>query len=343
MDCYVCQKKAAQRCPRCGNAYCRDHGEDPSSGSGQALCADCLNPINAAPSGTFFRASLLLLLVGSVLALWLLIRPPGLPGESSEVIAPEPSPSASPGPVTPPPPLTPTAEATATPTPTATPPGPPTDSDNDGFSNTLETHAGTDPFDICSWPPDLSGDGWSDITDISTLASSFGQSVPSVPGRGDFAPDPLFDNVVDITDIAAAAGRFGAVCADSDGDSIPNPSDNCPGIANPDQLDVSSNSLGDACDPGDFDNDGFTDRVEYRAGTDRGADCATSPSHDAWPADTNNDTVSDIADISALAGSFGQASPPAPARHNIAPDPTDGVVDITDIARAASFFARQCS
>jgi len=126
MDCYVCQKKAAQRCPRCGNAYCRDHGEDPSSGSGQALCADCLNPINAAPSGTFFRASLLLLLVGSVLALWLLIRPPGLPGESSEVIAPEPSPSASPGPVTPPPPLTPTAEATATPTPTPTPAPEPT-------------------------------------------------------------------------------------------------------------------------------------------------------------------------------------------------------------------------
>jgi len=85
MDCYVCQKKAAQRCPRCGNAYCRDHGEDPSSapgGSGQALCADCLNPINAAPSGTFFRASLLLLLVGSVLALWLLIRPPGADDES---------------------------------------------------------------------------------------------------------------------------------------------------------------------------------------------------------------------------------------------------------------------
>jgi hypothetical protein len=78
MDCYVCQKKATQRCSRCGNAYCRDHGED--------LCADCLNPVNAAPSGTFFRASLLLLLVGSVLALWLLVRPPGLPGETSDVV-----------------------------------------------------------------------------------------------------------------------------------------------------------------------------------------------------------------------------------------------------------------
>lgn len=112
MDCYVCQKKAARRCPRCGNAYCRNHGED--------LCADCLNPVNAVPSGTFFRASLLILLVGSVLALWLLIRPPGLPGESSEVVAPEPSPVASPEPVTPPP-MTPTAEITAEPTSTPTP------------------------------------------------------------------------------------------------------------------------------------------------------------------------------------------------------------------------------
>jgi LysM repeat protein len=117
MDCYVCQKKATQRCSRCGNAYCRDHGED--------LCADCLNPVNAAPSGTFFRASLLLLLVGSVLALWLLVRPPGLPGETSDVVAPEPSPPASPEPVTPLPAITPTAVA-ETPTPEATPTPEPT-------------------------------------------------------------------------------------------------------------------------------------------------------------------------------------------------------------------------
>ena len=113
MDCYLCDQEATQRCPRCGNPYCSDHGED--------LCADCLNPLNAAPSGTFFRASLFALLLGSVLALWLLIRPPGLPGESSGVIVPEPSPNASPEPITPEPPLTPTAEPTPTPTPEPTP------------------------------------------------------------------------------------------------------------------------------------------------------------------------------------------------------------------------------
>ena len=118
MDCYLCDQEAPQRCPRCGNPYCSDHGED--------LCADCLNPLNAAPSGTFFRASLFALLIGSVLALWLLVRPPGLPGESSGLIIPEPSPISSPELITPVPPPTPAAEtpapdATAEPTPTPTP------------------------------------------------------------------------------------------------------------------------------------------------------------------------------------------------------------------------------
>ena len=115
MDCYACDQEATQRCPRCGNPHCRDHGED--------LCTDCLNPVNAAPSGTVFRVSLFVLLLGSVLALWLLIRPPGLPGESSEVIVPETSPIASPVPITPSPvttPETPVAGATAEPTPEPT-------------------------------------------------------------------------------------------------------------------------------------------------------------------------------------------------------------------------------
>lgn len=126
MDCYLCDKEATRRCSRCGNPYCGDHGEDPSAGSGQALCSDCLNPVNAAPSGTYFRLAVLALLVGSVLTLWFLIRPPGLPGESSGVIIPQASPQSSPEGVTPEPaatpsPETPVAGATAEPTPTPTP------------------------------------------------------------------------------------------------------------------------------------------------------------------------------------------------------------------------------
>src|SRR3990170_2310689 len=113
MNCYLCDNEASQRCPRCGSPFCGDHGED--------LCADCLNPVNAAPSGAFFRTSLLALLLGSVLALWLLVRPPGLPGDSSGVVIPEASPQATPTPAASPTPATPIAGATAEPTPTATP------------------------------------------------------------------------------------------------------------------------------------------------------------------------------------------------------------------------------
>ncbi|HLA19058.1 MAG TPA: LysM domain-containing protein [Dehalococcoidia bacterium] len=112
MDCYLCDNEASQRCPRCGNPFCGDHGED--------LCADCLNPVNAAPSGAVFRASLLAMLLGSVLALWLLIRPPGLPGDSAEIAIPQ----ASPQPITPaavsPTPTPPVASATTEPTPVPT-------------------------------------------------------------------------------------------------------------------------------------------------------------------------------------------------------------------------------
>jgi LysM repeat protein len=130
MDCYLCDKEASLRCPRCGSPFCPDHGEDPATaGPGQALCADCLNPVNAAPSGAFFRGSLLALLLVSVLALWFLVRPPGLPGESSGVIVPEGSPLPSPLPITPSPAAvtpTPTAPApTPTVAPTPTPPPPP--------------------------------------------------------------------------------------------------------------------------------------------------------------------------------------------------------------------------
>jgi hypothetical protein len=42
--------------------------------------------------------------------------------------------------------------------------------------------------------------------------------------------------------------------ADSDGDGVPDTLDNCVAVANPDQLDVDHNGVGDACD--DFDRDG---------------------------------------------------------------------------------------
>ena len=83
MSCYACGRDAIHRCPRCAKPYCDEHGGE--------LCAACQDPSSAIPSGALFRGSLLALLVASVLALWLLIRPPGLPEEESGAQTGQPS------------------------------------------------------------------------------------------------------------------------------------------------------------------------------------------------------------------------------------------------------------
>src|SRR5207244_6637061 len=89
----------------------------------------------------------------------------------------------------------------------------------------------------------------------------------------------------------------------------------------------------------DPDCDGFSTTVENSAGTSPTTHCGAN----AWPADINNDTFSDISDIVFLTGNFGAAVPPAPARYNIAPDPPAGFVDITDVSRMVGFFGLGCS
>ncbi len=75
MECYSCENEATRQCRRCARVYCEVHGGD--------LCAECLNPASALPSFSLYRGSLLALLVGTAVAVWLLVRPPG-PGASGE-------------------------------------------------------------------------------------------------------------------------------------------------------------------------------------------------------------------------------------------------------------------
>ncbi len=111
MECFRCDQEAVQECTRCGALYCDEHGE--------ALCERCMDPALALPSYRFYRGSLLALLAGAVLAVWLLVRPP----QTTDTDGPLPAPLAG---------VIPTATATqapdetapvvtATPTPTPTP------------------------------------------------------------------------------------------------------------------------------------------------------------------------------------------------------------------------------
>jgi LysM repeat protein len=83
MSCYACGRDATHRCPRCAKPFCDQHGGE--------LCAACQDPTSAIPSGALFRGALVALLVASVVALWLLIRPPGTSDEESEAQAGQPS------------------------------------------------------------------------------------------------------------------------------------------------------------------------------------------------------------------------------------------------------------
>lgn len=74
MDCYYCDSQAVQECARCGALYCDEHGD--------ALCQRCLDPARALPSYRVYRGSLVVLLVGTVFAVWLLVKPPSSDADS---------------------------------------------------------------------------------------------------------------------------------------------------------------------------------------------------------------------------------------------------------------------
>ncbi len=99
MTCYACSAPATATCARCGRSYCPEHGGD--------ICAHCADPASGTPSSAWYRGSVLALVVGSAVGIWMLVAPPGLTGSSGR------APSGTIG--GPPENIAPTAEATAAP------------------------------------------------------------------------------------------------------------------------------------------------------------------------------------------------------------------------------------
>jgi Thrombospondin type 3 repeat len=222
-------------------------------------------------------------------------------------------------------------------------------------------HPLTLPGDACDDPE---VDGWADSLDNCPDNYNPFQEDGDLDGRGNLCDlpvactaDPDCDND-NVSDGPADPDAGGPIVAgpdncllipntnqlNQDADTLGNACDNCPTVTNQSQVNIDGDSFGDACDAGDFDGDFFSDRIEYFAGTDRGASCPLNQSHNAWPPDINNNgSVDVIADISAVAGVAFQSVPPAPARYDIAPDPPNGSIGvIDDISLMAGYFAQSC-
>jgi hypothetical protein len=120
---------------------------------------------------------------------------------------------------------------------------------------------------------------------------------------------------------------------DGDGDGIPDATDNCPAVANADQLDTDHDGKGDACDADD-DNDGVADTADncpLVANPDQ-LDTDRDGKGDACDADDDNDGVADTADNCPLVANPDQANADGDAQGDACDpdDDNDGVLDGAD-------------
>jgi hypothetical protein len=95
--------------------------------------------------------------------------------------------------------------------------------------------------------------------------------------------------------------NYAVTPVDTDGDGVPDSTDNCPTTSNASQTNTDGDSLGDACDPDD-DNDGDNDGVDNCALVSNAAQTNTDGDAlgDACDPDDDNDDVNDGVDNCAL-------------------------------------------
>jgi hypothetical protein len=166
-------------------------------------------------------------------------------------------------------------------------------------------------------------------TNLNAELPTAGTAAVRLQGPVCFPPACTRDNSTDyaITDVNVSGdhprnnvGAAGPVSLDSDGDGVPDSTDNCPRWPNPGQ------GLPPWLVPaGDPDCDGTSSDDEVLIGTDPADPCGAS----AWPPDFDDSGVINTTDVFQVLPPFlGTSVPPTSARRDLAPS---GVINTTDV------------
>ncbi len=145
----------------------------------------------------------------------------------------------------------------------------------DNFTNTVFDDEATDPIGSGTAPFTGSFQPIGSLATLNGEVSSGNWTLTVVDDTG-FDTGSIQDWSIEIC---------GSPLPDTDGDSIPDPLDNCPNTANLDQSDVDGDGIGDVCDD-DADNDGIMNADD---------NCPTVPNADQ--ADADGDGIGDLCDI----------------------------------------------